>query len=421
MKDNKKILVVGTTSDYIDWLRRETPGRILFLTDPSVRRVAKEQAPTADEEILCDLTRLDSIRSTLQNHLDRWNMVLSGIACFDCESLELAAFLAEDLALRFPSVQSIRTCRDKYAMSTSWHNSGVKTPRFALAGTEDDAADFMSKTGKTCVLKPLSGSGSELVFLCETTSDCRSMARLLLDGVGKRRENRLYRAATDCFLVEEYVDGLEYSCDFLVTKQGVEILRFSRKIKASDAPFGTMMGYVLTTCTREGLSKSRLEVLLGKAAGALGLTDALCMADFLVCDDEIIFLELSPRPGGDCIPSLLHLATGFDILRFAVDFSENVSSEWPSFPADTSYVGLRLHAKKPGRIRAIRAEDLCQDQRVKDIRLIRQAGHTVTLPPLDYDSWYLGHVLFKADAQTDVQGQCDSLRRLLSVEMEAAL
>jgi biotin carboxylase len=419
MRNDARILVVGTTSDYIDWLRQAAPGRVLFLTDPSVRRMAREPVPTAKEEILCDLTRFDRIRSALSEHLQHRNISLAGITCFDCESLGLAAFLAEDLGLFFPSVASIRICRDKYAMSSRWQKSGVATPRFALARTADDAADFMARTGKACVLKPLSGSGSELVFLSDSENDCRRSARLLLDGIGRRRGNRLYGATADCFLIEEYIKGIEYSCDFLVEKEGVKILRFSRKIKAEDAPFGTTIAYVLTTCEKEGIQRVRLEALLGQAARALGLTGAVCMADFLVGDGGVSFLEVSPRPGGDCIPFLLQLATGLDILRFTLDFAEKLPLEIPSLPEDARYVGLRLHAQKPGRIKTISAEDLCRDQRVKDIHLIRRSGHAVVLPPEDYDSWYLGHVLFIPDNDKDVEGQCHAMRRRLSVEMEA--
>ncbi|MCX5908762.1 MAG: biotin carboxylase, partial [Deltaproteobacteria bacterium] len=51
----KVTLVVGTTPDYIEWIRKITPDRGLFLTDPILRRRAKEPSPEAKEEILCDL------------------------------------------------------------------------------------------------------------------------------------------------------------------------------------------------------------------------------------------------------------------------------------------------------------------------------------------------------------------------------
>ncbi len=419
MRKNNRILVVGTTSDYIDWLQRAAPGRVLFLTDPSARQQAREPAPEAKDELLFELTRVDRIGPALMKHLARWNIFLDAVTCFDCESLELAALLAEDLSLPFSSVESIRICRDKYAMSGRWQKQGLGIPRFTLARTAGEATQFQRELGKPCVLKPVSGSGSELVFYSDSEGDCRRFARLLLDGIHHRKENRLYSSAVEGFLMEEFVPGTEYSCDFLLQGHEVKILRFSRKIKAEDTPFGTTVGYALSTCEQEGIDGRRLETLLGEAAQALGLTRAFCMVDFLGCDGRISLLELSPRPGGDCLPYLLRFAVGLDVLKLALDFAQNLAVEVPFLPADTHHVGLRLHAQQPGRIVGISAWRLREDPRVKDIRLIRQIGHRVVLPPKDYDSWYLGHVLFVPNDQDDIEGQCQALRRLLSVEIEA--
>ncbi len=418
MRTNTKVLVVGTTSDYIDLLRRAAPGRVVFLTDPLVRQQAKEPAPEAGEEIVCDLGGLDSIKSSLAAHLLKWNIALAGVACFDCESLELSAHLAGQYSLVFPSVQSIRLCRDKYAMSSMWRKKGIETPRFALVETADQATDFYNSAGKPCVLKPLSGSGSELVFFSDSQADCRHFASILLEGITKRRESRLYNMAADCFLIEEFVPGVECSCDFFLENEKVVILRFSRKIKANDAPFGTVMGYVLTTCEAQGIAGRHLENQLAQAAQALGLARAFCMADFMICDGEISFLEISPRPGGDCLPYLLHLACGIDVLRLALDFAEKRPVEIPALKENLHYAGLRLHARGSGRIAKIDAGQLRRDPRVMTINLIREVGHQVVPPPEDYDSWYLGHALFAPDTDMDLEEQCFALRRLLSVEYE---
>jgi biotin carboxylase len=415
-----KILVVGTTSDYINWLQRVGEGRVLFLTDPMIRQKAKEPAPAPKEEILCDLTDVGMIRTALKDHLYQWHISLAGITCFDCESLGLAAFLAEDLDLPFPTVESVRICRDKYTMSSRWQKRSVRTPRFKLARSPYDAADFRGKLGRPCVLKPVSGSGSELVFFCDTESGCQRMAQMLLRGIQDRRENRLYSTATDCFLIEEFVDGIEYSCDFILQNKEVKLLRFTRKVRTKDAPFGTAMGYILTTCEAEGFERKQLEILLGMAAQAVGLTRAICMTDFLLRKDEVVFLELTPRPGGDCIPYLLHHAAGLDILKVALDFAEKRPLDLPELPQETPCVGLRLHAERSGIIKRISTELLENDPRVKKIHLIRESGHLVILPPEDYESWYLGHVIFVPTTGKDIEEQCREVRQLLSLEIDAS-
>ncbi len=54
MRD-KRLLVVGTTSDYIDHILTRYPGRALFVTDPAERAAAVERYPAPADELLCNL------------------------------------------------------------------------------------------------------------------------------------------------------------------------------------------------------------------------------------------------------------------------------------------------------------------------------------------------------------------------------
>ena len=83
MSPDNRVLVVGTTPDYVDWIDRHCPGRGLFLTDPILRQNAGETAPEACSELLADLTGAENVWRKLTEHLDRWAIRLAGIACFD--------------------------------------------------------------------------------------------------------------------------------------------------------------------------------------------------------------------------------------------------------------------------------------------------------------------------------------------------
>ena len=124
-----KVLVVGTTPDYIDWIRRSCPDRALFLTDPVARRPAVEPNPPPAEEVLCNLSDYREVRQVLQRLLLQENFRLDGVACYDCESMELAALIAQEYALPYPSAQAVKNCRDKYLTKTLWARHNLVTPR----------------------------------------------------------------------------------------------------------------------------------------------------------------------------------------------------------------------------------------------------------------------------------------------------
>lgn len=418
MSSNAKVLVVGTTADYIEWIRQVSPGTALFLTDYSIRQEASEPDPHRSEEILTDLDDAVQVKEEVERHLLKWNMALDGIACFDCESMELAATLAAEFGLPYPTVESIRNCRDKYVSKTLWRKHGVNCPRVRLVQSAEGLYDFLNSIDGSCVVKPLSGSGSELVFRCASKKDCDKWATVMQKELKNRQSFRLYSNATSSFLAEEYVEGDEYSCDFVVSNDTVRVIRLTRKIHARNKPFGTIAGYALESYPPEAFDGNLLEEILLNGAKALGMDHAICMVDFLVSDNDITLLEMTPRPGGDCIPHLLRRSGGMDMVSFTLAFARRQPVPAEKAPVNGRYVGLRLHARKAGRIARLDTGRLEQDPGVKEIHLIRRSGHVVTMPPADYESWYLGYVIFQPDPDVPLENQCHDLGLRLGVELE---
>ncbi len=415
-----KVLVVGTTSDYVDLLRRSHPGRVLYLSDLSERSTAIEPSPPHGEEILCDLDDdVSLITARLRDHLRRWNCSLDGLVCFDCESMELAASLAAAMSLPYPSVESIALCRDKFASKSLWQRKGVSCPRHRLVRSADAVFDFLKEIDRPCVIKPLGGSGSELVFVCSSSRDCDKAAQLILSGLAQRKGSRLYNRGSSLFIAEEFIDGPEFSCDFAISKGRTEIVRLTKKIKYSPKPFGTINGYMTLDWSESGLNRNRLTDMLQAAAAALGIVNAVCMVDFVVDQGRIVLLEISPRPGGDCIPHLLRSSTGFDTLSYTLDFAQNRTAPPAGRPVSTgSMAALRLFAETNGDIVGIDGGRIQRDSRTRDVHLVRSPGHRIVLPPSDYDSWYLGYVLFQPSPGVRVEEQCAELRKLLDVEIQ---
>jgi biotin carboxylase len=417
VNNNPKVLVVGTTPDYIEWIRRASPGRALFLTDAVDRERAEEPCPNRFEEVVSSLEDYPQVKNDLRAHLERWNIHLNGIACFDCESMELAAMLGRELSLPYPTLESIRLCRDKYACKELWHQHQVQCPQVRLVRSAKGVIDFLQDLNGSCVIKPVSGSGSELVFNCYGKSDCEKWTAILLKGLKEMRTRRLYSDAGSWFLAEEFIEGDEYSCDFIVRDHGVEIIRLTKKIHGHNKPFGTIEGYALRRYPSEAFSSDIFEHTLYTGAKALGLFHAICMVDFLVHDDNIFLLEMTPRPGGDCIPHLLRRSGIIDSLIMTLDFAQQRPLSLARERVNREYIGLRLHAGKNGKIVNIDTRILEEDPRVQEINLIRKPGHLVVMPPHDYESWYLGYVIFQAENGPSIEDQCHDLYERLVVEI----
>jgi hypothetical protein len=142
------------------------------------------------------------------------------------------------------------------------------------------------------------------------------------------------------------------------------------------------------------------------------------MLDFIVRGGNAVMIEMAPRPGGDCLPPLLMRSCGMDILGLALDFAAGspVATSDPS--TWRRLAGVRLFASRPGVISRIDANALREDQRVVECHLKRDPGHRVVLPPEDYDSRLLGHVIFEPSAPGKIEDECFEIAAKLEVEVE---
>jgi biotin carboxylase len=422
VEKEKRTLVVGTTPDYIEWIRRMAPDKSVFLTDPVIRQGAKEPTPEGREEILCDLADYRLAGTRLEEHLEHWGLALDGIACFDCESMELAAVLAERYAQSYPSRAAIVLCRDKYVSKLKWRENGINCPKTRRVDSPGEAACFQAELDAPVVLKPLTGSGSEHVRLCQSSEECRANYKLILWALQNKRSHRLYRSSEPAhalIVAEEFIDGEEYSCDFMIDNQQIGLIRLTKKIRATNRPFGTIHGYILSPALPEKIGEEAFLETLRKSARSLHIDRGICMLDFMVRNQEMVLLELAPRPGGDCLPQLLKKACGLDILSLTLDFARREQPRWAFHLHSVApeFMGIRIIAKKGGSLRKIDIKAIEDDPSVLEIGLSKKPGHLVVMPPEDYDSWILGYVIARLEPRQDPRDQLIKLDGKINIVM----
>ncbi len=419
MRKSDRVLVVGTTSDYIERVRLARPDQVVFLTAPAVRRNAKEPKPEAGEEIPWDSTEYKTVRKAVKNHLANWRIRVRGVACFDCEAMETAAMLAADFGLPYPSVDAVQNSRDKYVCKRIWRDGGIACPLTQPIHGKADILQFLDRHRKGIVLKPFCGSGSELVFFCKTREQCEQGYDWINEGLALRTESELF-ANTFCsgyrMLAEAWIDGPEYSCDFFLDKGRATILRTTRKIRLPDMLFGTASGYAL--CENPDDGRPEMADLLQRAASLLGIQGGICMVDYFLEDGQPVLIEMTPRPGGDCLPYLLEAAGGVDILGLAIDVAARRPMAMNENRNYEPLVGFRIHAHRSGILKSIDANALAEKKNIRQVSLIRKPGHAIRMPPEDYDSWFLGHVIFMPDGETSLSAQCKRLASRLDVVIE---
>lgn len=424
---DERVLVVGTTPDYVAHITERFPERALFLTDSMHRKNSNGPHPDASTEILCDLLDSRLVRELLESHLKKYEQELSGIVCYDCEWLVLASELAIIYDLPFPSTESIRLCRNKYLSKKRWSDFRIPCPATSMIRSVDQAIRFFEKIERPIVIKPLSGSGSELTFLCPDKDSIWQAMNLIKLGLQQRNDLPMYQPESvnnlgldprEVIVVDEFIEGREYSCDVIIDGKNTTVVRIAKKIIRPGHPFGVTFAYIVPSKLPGWLDNRLFIEQLRAAAMALGITRAICMVDFIVSRNTLYFLEMTPRIGGDCLPQLIRQSSGLDTISLALDFAEEKKLHLPELSNWKTTVGLRIFAEQSGILKHIDVDQLQDDNKIKDIYFKRFPGQPIVLPPEDYDSWLLGHILFETDPDTDITTQCRELRSKIKIEME---
>lgn len=145
------------------------------------------------------------------------------------------------------------------------------------------------------------------------------------------------------------------------------------------------------------------------------------MMDFIISENQVVLIELTPRPGGDCLPHLLKASTNLDILKLSLDFAQNYPLDLNNTHGSSPYVGIRLHAGQSGVLRKIDSCHLLEDKRVKDIHLSKNPGHKIKLPPDDYDSWNLGHIIIEPLCNKFPESQAITISKKIEIYIDQDL
>jgi biotin carboxylase len=426
---NRTVLIVGTTPDYVVKLYERYPKSLLFLTDTHFQDdpLLRKLPPSA--LIFASLEKPDHACLRTRKSLRAAGLSVHGIACFDCDSLLLASRLGSELGLRFPAWEAIARCRSKFESKKTWTGRGVASPIASIASSLPETVAFFRSHGENIVLKPLAGSGSELLFHCRDESDVTKAVTILEEELPKRKENPLFRPfpilsgdslidPCSCWVTEEFISGPEFSCDFVLQNDEVFFIRETGKIKATDKPFGSVLAYTFPPRYPAGFQKRVLKEVLKKATKALGFDWGYFMVDYILHQGTPMLIEMTPRPGGDSIPELVRAATGLDTLALYLDFVQDDFKEPKelSLPPE-SFASLNFFAPVEGRIESLDGSKVTACSHVRKLFFKKQAGDKVILPPKDYDNKLLGYCIIEAAPGLDLVEETRRLQQMLDLRM----
>ncbi|MFE9799225.1 ATP-grasp domain-containing protein [Streptomyces goshikiensis] len=238
---------------------------------------------------------------------------LAGVTTTSDFYVALAAELAASLGLPGNPPDAVRACRDKARTRELLREAGLPQPRFAAVCTPEATAAAVVSVGLPCVVKPVGGSGSELVRLCGAVEQAEQAVRAILGVTTNVRGQRVEPVA----LVEAFLDGPEFSVEMFSRGGEACCVGVTRKsVTSGDHCVETRHIYPAPVPEAD---HAWLADYAGRVLGVLGITTGPTHLEVRLTSRGPELVEINPRLAGGMIPELVRLADGRDLLRGQLD------------------------------------------------------------------------------------------------------
>jgi carbamoyl-phosphate synthase large subunit len=246
--------------------------------------------------------------------------------------LVMMARIAEKYGFPFYSVETAQWSTDKFQMKQRFELGDVPHAKGRLVKSVEETADMVYPV----IVKPRDYSGSRGVKLCRTKEELeQSMAEAL------------EYSKLDSVLVEEFIEGPEYSIEGLHYDGKSEVIQFTEK-KTTEFPYNVELGHIQPANISD-VNKQKIREIISKIGKALNFVNCPSHTELKINERGIFVIETSPRLGGDYITSTLTpLSTGVNLEDelLKISLGEKINPT----PKAVQYSGVRFFAFEEGSV-----------------------------------------------------------------------
>ncbi len=246
--------------------------------------------------------------------------------------LVMMARIAEKYGFPFYSVETAQWSTDKFQMKQRFELGGVPHAQGRLISNVEEAEGLVFPV----IVKPRDNSGSRGVKLCRSKEELEASMSEALE-VSK----------LDTVLVEEFIEGPEYSIEGLHHDGKFEVIQFTEK-KTTEFPYNVELGHIQPANISEE-NQQKIREIIAKIGAALHFENCPSHTELKINERGIFVIETSPRLGGDYITSTLTpLSTGVNLEDelLKISLGESINPH----PKAVQYSGVRFFSFEEGSV-----------------------------------------------------------------------
>ena len=197
--------------------------------------------------------------------------------------------------------------RDKLHLHLLLEHSSIRTIPYAVIQSVSEIRAQVARVGLPAVIKPLAMAGSLGVKKVETLAEVEEAYLAICENTLSELGHTMGKQA----LLEQYIQGDEYSIEGWVDRNGIHIVSITQK-QLGPEPYFVEIGHIVGASLPAKLEsdiRAYTETMIRQLNVNIGAFHLE-----LRCDEQgPVIIEIAGRIGGDCIAELVQLAKGVDL------------------------------------------------------------------------------------------------------------
>lgn len=314
--------------------------------------------------------------------------------------MRLMARLAQDLRLKFHSPEVVERSLDKWLMKQAFIENNVPCAKGVLF-KKFEAVTEISLHGFSypLIIKPKAATSSQGVYRVENFFDIKKYIEV----------TRSF-SKTGEIIIEEFLDGPEYSVESITFQGKTAIVQFTEKF-VTPFPRTVEMGHLQPAELTAGQKNEVIKIVVS-AIKVIGIDDSASHTEVKLTPTGPKIVEIGARLGGDFIASYLtKSSTGVSMDRAAVQIALNQKPDLRQTKKQYSYIQyLELEpGKKVKNVLSI--DELYQLKGVVFARVFAQPGDTIQ--PITHSALRPACLLVEGSDRKEVIGLIDGYMPML--------
>jgi biotin carboxylase len=329
---------------------------------------------------------------------------LSGVMTAGTDFSSTAAWVAERLGLPGIPYEASLDASDKERMRRRFQEAGVPSPKFLVVKDFDGKDPPKLPFPFPVVVKPVDNMGSRGCRRVDNSSD---LMIALPEALKFSRSGRV--------IVEEYMDGPEFSIDAVVYRGKITICGFADR-HIFFPPYFIEMGHTMPAYGSP--DTERILKVFKDGIEALGITNGAAKGDIKLTSGGPMIGEIAARLSGGYMSGWTYpYASGVEATRGAILVALGKKPEGLK-PSKFWTCAERAFISIPGKIRSIHSLDEARDvPYVKDIFLRAAPGSAVAFPENNVSK--CGNVISAAPERKEAIESAEKAARMILIRLES--